>query len=337
MDCDIIIPVWNQQLLTKDCLDSIFANTDPGYGIIVVDNASAADTKSYLEDVKRKSIAPFVLIRNEVNLGFIKAVNQGIVASKARHVCLLNNDTIVTKGWLEAMVEAAESSPEIGIVNPSSNNLGQKPAKGESIALYAKKFRNSAVKIAEMATAIGFCMLIKRGVIEKIGLFDEIYGMGNFEDTDFSRRALKAGYRVVRAARSYVYHRENSSFKFRKDFEDAFRRNREIYELRWGKPRRVAYILDSYDAAVVKRLGSDSMKLARGGDLVFYFFVGQPAIPEHSNIIKIKMQEDRFRIDALFGILKKKKKFSEIFVRDEKLRSILNYLKFIHKAEIRYY
>ena len=337
MNCDIIIPVWNQLALTKDCLSSIFANTGPGYGIIVVDNASAADTKNYLEATKSLSKAPFNIIRNEINLGFIKAVNQGIAASKARYVCLLNNDTIVTKGWLEAMIEVAESSPEIGIVNPSSNNLGQKPAQGEPIELYAEKLRNSTIKTAEIATAIGFCMLIKRAVIEKIGFFDEIYGMGNFEDTDFSRSAAKAGYRAVRAVRAYVYHRENSSFKRRKDYEISFNRNREIYESRWGKPKRIACVLDLHDSGALKRSGLDSIKLALEGNWVFYFFTGQPDLPEHPNITKVMLSGRRFRLNALFGILKKKKKFNEILVGDKKLGKLLEHLKFIHKAEIKYY
>lgn len=337
MDCDIIIPVWNQLAFTKDCLSSIAKNTDPGYGLIVIDNASSAETNRYLESAKSASGAPFMLIRSEVNQGFIKAVNQGISASKARYLCLLNNDTLVTKGWLKAMIEVAESSPNIGIVNPSSNNLGQKPAKGEPIELYADKLRSSDVKTVEMATAIGFCMLIKREVIENIGLFDEIYGMGNFEDTDFSRRAAKAGYRCARAVKAYVYHRENSSFRFLKDFDSGFKRNREIYEFRWGKPKRVAYVLDSYDANTLKRSGMDSMRLARDGNWVHYFFTGQPDLPEHANIMKVKLPEDKFRLNVLFRILKKKKKFDEIFVGREKLGRFLEHLKFIHKAEIRYY
>lgn len=337
MDCDIIIPVWNQLSFTKDCLSSIYANTGPGYGLIIVDNASSDDTKNYLEAAKSGANVPFALIRNKSNLGFIKAVNQGIAASKARYICLLNNDTIVTKGWLEAMIEVAESSPGVGIVNPSSNNLGQKPAKGEPIELYAGKFRDSAIKSVEMATAVGFCMLIKREVIEKIGLFDEIYGMGNFEDTDFSRRAAKAGYRCARAVRAYVYHRENSSFKYLKDFDSGFKRNREIYEVRWGKPKRVAYVLDSHDPNVLKRLELDSLRLARDGNWVHCFFAGQQDIPEHSNIIKVKLSAERFRLNALFGILKKKKKFDYIYVGDEKLGKYLEGLKFIHNAEVKYY
>ena len=337
MNCDIIIPVWNQPAFTKDCLASIAANTGEGYCVIVVDNASAQETAKVLDDARSASRARFEILRNETNVGFIKAVNRGIAASKAKYICVLNNDTIVTKGWLEAMIETAESSKEIGVVNPSSNNLGQKPAPGEPIELYADKLRKSEVRSVEMATAIGFCMLIKREVIEKVGAFDEIYGMGNFEDTDLSRRAAKAGYRCARAVRAYVYHRENSSFKHLKDFDSGFKRNREIYEFRWGKPMRIAYILDRYDANTLKRFGIDSMRLARDGNWVHYFFFGSPELPEHANIAKIALPENGFYANVLFNILKKKKRFNEIFVGDDRFARLLGALGFIHKAKIKYY
>ena len=102
MDCDIIIPVWNQLTFTKDCLDSIFKNTvGVDYRIIIIDNASDDKTRDYLNGLKEARPNGITLIRNEKNLGFIKAVNQVIAASNAHYICLLNNDTLVTKGWLK--------------------------------------------------------------------------------------------------------------------------------------------------------------------------------------------------------------------------------------------
>jgi GT2 family glycosyltransferase len=338
MYCDIVIPVWNQLSFTKDCLDSIFANTDKGYGIIAVDNASDTAAAEYLDGLKSAAPAPFTVIRNSSNLGFVKAVNQGIAASRAPYVCLLNNDTVVTNGWLKAMIEAAESSADIGIVNPSSNNLGQRPADGEPIEAYAGRLAAGAVKTVDMATAVGFCMLIKRGLIEKIGPFDEIYGMGNFEDTDFSRRAARAGYRVVRAVGSYVYHREGSSFRHLKDSDDGFKRNRAIYEFRWGRPKRIAYLLPAAcDANTLKRIRMESARLAADGNWVFFFFAGEASLPEHSNVIKVALPDKRFRLNALFSIIKKKKRFDEIFVNDEKFGRLLEALRFVHGADVRYY
>ena len=338
MNCDIVIPIWNQPALTKDCIESIFKNTvSSDYRIILVDNASDDETKNYLQGINKLWPRQMTLIRNEKNLGFVKAVNQGIAASSAAYVCLLNNDTLVTKNWLKEMIAIAESADDIGIVNPSSNNLGQKPAGGEPLELYAEKMSKESGQSIELGAAVGFCMLIKRKVIEKIGAFDEIYGMGNFEDTDFSRRAVKAGYRCVRACGAYVHHRENTSFNKVKTFEDDFKRNREIYEFRWGKPKRIAYILDKIDTNSLKKMNVEAMNLARNGSWIWYFVKDPIVMPRHSNIIIKYFPDSWFYPKVVFTILKKKKKFSEIVVREERIGKFLAALSFIHKAVIKYY
>ena len=124
--CEIIIPVWNQLERTRRCLTSILAHTRAPYRLLLIDNASEKPTQQFLEQFRRKGLCPVTLIRNEENLGNVKAVNQGIRISNAPYVCALDNDTMVFRGWLEKMIEAAESRKEIGIVNPGSNSLGYK-------------------------------------------------------------------------------------------------------------------------------------------------------------------------------------------------------------------
>ncbi len=337
MQCDIIIPVWNQINFTKDCIDSILNNTDISYRLIIIDNASDNETARYLESLKSIDNLQVSLIRNDKNLGFVKAVNEGIGLSKASYICILNNDTIVTKGWLKTMIDIANISKDIGIVNPSSNNLGQRPVKGEPLGAYVEEIRKESGRFIELGSAIGFCMLIKKEVIQRVGLFDEVYGMGNFEDTDFSRRAIKEGYRCVRACGAYVYHREGTSFNRLKTFEDDFKRNKEIYEFRWGKPKRIAYILDYYDDNVLKKLQLESIKLARAGNWVWCFSKEDVKFPAHSNIIYNKLPPKNFYLKMIFNILKKKKKFDEIFVGEERFGKILEKFSFLHKAKISYY
>lgn len=334
-DCDIIIPVWNQPAVTRDCLESIKKNTSAPFRIIIIDNASDIEMQGYLKNIKD---LPVTLIRNEKNLGFVKAVNQGIAISKAPYLCVLNNDTLVTKDWLAIMLDVIKSQgSNIGIVNPSSNNLGQRPHQGEPIELYAERLKGGIGEFVELGAAVGFCMLIKKEVIDRIGALDEIYGMGNFEDTDFSRRAIREGYRCVRSCGAYVYHRENTSFNKIKTFEDDFKRNKEIYEFRWGRPKRIAYILDQYDDNTLMRLNAESLKLARLGNWVWYFYRDSIDVPRHSNIQSTRLKDGWFYPKTLFTILKKKKKFNEIFVGNERLAGVLNNLKFIHNAEIKYY
>ena len=352
MICDIVIAVWNNLKLTKDCIDSIIVNTDidsstelaidpersrkVDYRLIIIDNASDDDTKRYLEGVKDREGQRVLLIRNENNLGFIKAVNQGMRLSKAPYVCLINNDTIVTRGWLSEMVRVAESSPKIGLINPSSNTLGQKPDRVESVDGYADKLKKDAASFSEIGSAIGFCMLIKREVIDKIGVFDEIYGMGNFEDTDYSRRAIKEGYICARANRAYVFHDEGSSFIRNSAFDENFERNRQIYEFRWGKRRWIAYIISSFDDNTIKAMEKDVMPKARLGLWVWYFCNKRLALPEHSNIIA-NVFDRYFYLKTLWKVLTKKKRFSEIFVTDERFARVLEKLAFIHKAKVHIY
>lgn len=325
--------VWNQLVFTRDCVNSILKNTDMDYRLIIIDNASDDAARRYLEGLAQ-AYSQIKLIRNDKNLGFIKAVNKGMAVSDAPYVCLLNNDTLVTKDWLRIMIELAESRKDIGIVNPSSNTLGQRPASGEPIDLFSRKLIALAKDYVELGAAVGFCMLIKRAVIDRIGLFDEIYGMGNFEDTDFSRRAVKEGYLAVRACGAYVYHRENQSFNMLKTFQDDFKRNREIFEFRWGRPKRVAYILDNYDENIIKRLNQEAAKLARGGNWVSYIVKDQIELPPHSNIHLVAIDGKWFYPKAIWAVLKKKKKFDEIFVSGEREAAILKNLDFIHKARI---
>lgn len=333
MTCDIVIAVWNNIELTRRCVDSIVKNTDIDYRLILIDNASDDETKRYLESVKEREPARVLLIRNESNLGFIKAVNQGMRLSEAPYICLINNDTIVTKGWLSEMIRVAESSPRIGLINPSSNTLGQKPDIGESVDLYAERLKEDATSFSEIGSAVGFCMLIKREVVEKIGVFDEIYGMGNFEDTDYSRRAIKEGHTCVRANRAYVYHDEGSSFGRDSVFDENFERNRQIYEFRWGKRRWIAYVISSSDDNMIRELEKDVMPKARLGLWVWYFSNKRLALPEHSNIIA-NVFDKHFYIKTLWKVLTKKKRFSEIFVTDEGFAKVLKRLSFIHKAKV---
>jgi len=175
MKCDIIIPVWNQLDATKECIDSLFKHADYPARLIVIDNGSENETEHYLKSIKGTDMLDYLLIRNEKNLGFVKAINQGIVVSDNQYLCIMNNDTIATDRWLSEMVRVMDTYPEIGLLNPSSNTSGEFPDKGESIDDYADRiYKSDAGKVQELYTCRGFCMLLRRSVIQKVGLLDEI-------------------------------------------------------------------------------------------------------------------------------------------------------------------
>ncbi|MFO0915198.1 MAG: glycosyltransferase [Pirellulales bacterium] len=234
----IIIPTFNQFQYTRLCLESIRRYTDEPLEIIVVDNGSTDQTRSYL--------AQFPDIRtilNESNLGFPKAVNQGIQVAHGAQFLLLNNDCIVTTGWLRRMLEALDRDPRVGLVGPVSNNvsgLQQIQVDYDDLAqLDGFAWDWSLCHCGQnrpVDRLVGFCLLIRRTVIERIGLFDERFGIGNFEDDDFCRRATQAGHLAVIALDSFVHHFGSKTFRgggF--DHGKILVKNRKIYEEKWAE------------------------------------------------------------------------------------------------------
>ncbi len=260
MKCDIIIPIWDQLEHTQTCIENIIKNTLYPYRLILIDNASGDDTRKYLESLKNRNPLDVELIRNEENLGFVKAVNQGLKISSAPYICILNNDTIPAPGWLEKMIDFAIQHRDVGLVNPQCNGHGNVP-----IGIYAKTLEKYKGKYMEMNQCQGFCMLIKREVIDRIGYLDEIFGIGGFDDTDYSMRANIAGYRCVAIKEAYVYHRLHASFDKSGNREDWVRRNQKIYYKKWGKHLRIgiAVSLDRPSDYIISNVLLFSYGLAR--------------------------------------------------------------------------
>jgi len=240
--CDIIIPVWNNLDLTKDCIEHLMRNTDTPYRIIAVDNASDDRTSSYLDGLSARTDA--LVIHNDTNLGFIKAVNQALAVSSAPFICVLNNDTIPAEGWLRAMIDFAREHPDVGLINPQCDGHGSAP-----IGEYARSLRSEKGNYMEMNQCQGFCMLMKRKLVDSIGLLDEAFGIGGFDDTDYSMRAHKAGFRCVAIRDAYVYHRQHGSFDKSQDREEWVRRNEKIFIKKWGRPLRFAVAASFHEGA----------------------------------------------------------------------------------------
>lgn len=336
MACDVVIAVWNQYEVTRECIDSIAGNTVYPFRLILVDNGSVEPTKSYLEELKNRKDVNVLLIRNEKNLGFVKAANQGMAASDAPLVCLANNDTVFTKGWLEEMVGIMESSHNIGIVNPSSNTLGQHPGRGESIDNYASDLKRFKGKTQEMYSARGFCMLIKKEVIGKIGYLDEAYGIGYFEETDYSTRAQHAGFRVVRAKGAYVYHKEETTFRVMPDKDKLFKASEYIYNRKWGRPLSLVFITTNKDF-VVEHISMIKKLLGTGHKInIFSGCKLAPALSiDHANLTFRTVPSLLFFITVLYRIPKLLRKGTDCFIADRKsVFNMLKTLKFIHGADI---
>lgn len=240
---DIIIPIYNAYEDLQICLDSLYKHTDFDANrlILINDNSPDERIKPFLDGQQGKNI---VVIHNPVNKGFSNNINIGMSQSRENDVILLNSDTIVTENWVEKMVECAYSDASIGTVTPLSNNatLCSVPVFCEENRLPEGVTVEQAGKIVEecsfkryprISVAHGFCMLVKREVIKKIGNFDaETFGRGYGEENDFCNRAEQAGYIHVMCDNTYIYHSGTKSF-ISKEKEAYIREHEEILRRRY--------------------------------------------------------------------------------------------------------
>ncbi len=208
----IIILNYNGLPYILDCLRSLKQST-----IIVVDNAS---TDGSVETIKNK-FPQVKLIRNQNNLGFAGGNNVGIKYALKKgfdHIMILNPDTRAEKNFLKPLIQLMRSDEKIGIVAPLLKGkekdkiiyaLGAKlnPILGRTKHLHLIRRPKKALE-QELVSAC--CMLVKREVFEKIGLFDERFFL-YFEDSDFCLRTKKAGYQIYVEPKSVVFHQISKS------------------------------------------------------------------------------------------------------------------------------
>lgn len=239
----VIILTYNQLEYTKKCVDSIIKFTPEKHELIFVDNASTDGSMKYLEGLQTK-YKNVKLIKNETNLGFPKAVNQGIKAAEGDYVLIANNDIHVTEGWLSSLTSKIELKNEYGIAGPISNKVSgfqiDKNAKYETDAQmikYAQSLRKTNKdKFFEFPRVAFLCTLIKKEVIDKVGGLDERFTPGNYEDDDYCLRAQKAGYKTLIVQDSFVHHYGSKSFTAdgMQKYAERLRVNRDIFVDKWG-------------------------------------------------------------------------------------------------------
>ena len=250
----VVVLTCNQIEYTRKCVDSLFRYTDFPFEFIVIDNGSRDGTVKYLEKLVEYNLTEVELkiIKNKNNLGFAKGINQGLAVARGKYILLMNNDIIVTPGWLNKLIEAIERKPGIGIVGPMSNNVsGPQQVKDagynsetlEGLNVYSNKLaEEKASESQQLLRVVGFCMLIKRAVINKIGGMDHRYGLGNFEDDDFSLRASLAGFESWMAEDCFVHHFGSRTFIGEKiDYRKSLLQNWKIFKEKWGLPENLPY------------------------------------------------------------------------------------------------
>ncbi len=240
----IIIVTFNNLKLTKKTLESIelFSNFD-NYEIIIVDNKSTDGTRKFLKNYSQNK-ANIHLIYNTINAGFSAGNNIGIKKARGQYIALLNNDVYVTPGWIAGLLRHFKSDAMIGMVGPRTNNIGNSARLEtfynnveEMINLSMDLYEKNCGKSYSINVLAFFCVIIKKEVFDKIGLLDEVYGIGLFEDDDFCHRAKLAGYKLICANDVFVHHHLSASIDKMgyKKKQELFERNKSIYEAKYGK------------------------------------------------------------------------------------------------------
>lgn len=220
---DVVIPVYRGLDETRDCLQSVLANTTGPLGriIVVEDRSPEPELVAWLKTLAADG--RIHLIRNERNLGFVRSVNAGMTEAGRHDVVLLNSDTEVPPGWLERLSDQAYVDRSIASVSPFSNNAticsypcnegGPIPFGLSVTAIDAACRVVNQSRFVDVPTTVGFCMYIRRAALDKVGLFDaERFGMGYGEENDFCLRASRLGWRHRLACDIFVYHKGSVSF-----------------------------------------------------------------------------------------------------------------------------
>ncbi len=241
----IIILALNGLEDTRLCLESVRRCTPAPYELILVDNGSTDGTGDYFKDYARKHAHARVIL-NAANNGFAGGNNQGLALARGDFVVLLNNDTVVTPGWLEGMMRVFAAHPETGIVGPMTNyvsgpQLVANPAYQslDQLPAFAAQWQEAhRGQAPEIHRVVGFCLMARRQVLDRIGGLDEAFINGNFEDDDFCLRALCAGFKARMAQEVFIHHTGSRTFRnARMDYQQNMLANWEVFKSKWGIPK----------------------------------------------------------------------------------------------------
>ena len=226
---DVIVCVHDALEDVHRCFWSLFDGTSRPFRLIVVDDGSEEGTADYLDRFAKRNPAVDLHRRHDPPHGYTIAANVGLRASSADYVVLLNSDTIVSRGWLERLIEVGEADDRIGLIGPLSNAASHQsvPVVKEDggwavnelphwltvdgMALLVAGLPGDAM--VRVPFLNGFCLCIRRRTIDAIGLFDEErFASGYGEENDYAIRAQDAGLELAVATRSYVHHRKSRSY-----------------------------------------------------------------------------------------------------------------------------
>jgi len=247
----IVTLSWNAPEYTKLALKSLLERTREPFEIIVVDNGSGPETLAYLRSIDDPHVR---IIYNATNRGFGAGNNIGLSAANGEFVVVLNNDVLVSDGWLEALLRPYRDMRAVGITAPRSNSVSghqQIPNaryddEAGMLAFASERARRFKGRGYYSDRAVGFCLCMPRLLVDEIGGFDERFAVGNFEDDDLCMRARAAGYKIFICEDAFIHHFGSRSFVANNvDYGATMRANWTYFAAKWGYAP--AYPENGYD------------------------------------------------------------------------------------------
>ena len=222
---DIVVPVYNAAADLARCVDSVLEHSTGDWRLLLIDDASPDPAiRAYFSELRARRLLRVTLLANEKNIGFTLTANRGFAeARREADILLLNSDTLVTRGWLDRLSRCAASDVRIGTITPFSNNAeicslprfcanNPWPPGKDPESLVAALERAAVPTYPDLPTGVGFCLYIRRVLLDAIGGFDPAFGLGYGEENDFCLRGARAGYRNVLCEDAFVLHLGGSSF-----------------------------------------------------------------------------------------------------------------------------
>lgn len=249
----IVIPSYNQKAWLKRCIRSIRQFTTEPYEIIVIDNGSTDGTAQYLKETDTS--LRYRLLSS--NTGFAAGVNQGLKMSRGETVLLMNNDILVTVNWLSNLLKALQSYTNHGLVGPVTNYISgsqkidvhyRNEKELHQFAIQNNQSDRRRWRLTDRL--VGFCMLMRRDTLTRIGFMDEGFELGNCEDDDYGLRARLLGYRLLICEDAFIHHEGSVSMRALKEqFQQVYERNLAYYRKKWGDVEELLAELQTQEQA----------------------------------------------------------------------------------------
>ena len=247
IDVSIIIVNYNTLELTKNTINSVIEKTrDLNYEIILVDNAS---TDGSIEFFRKEYKDKIIFLRNKENLGFGRANNKGIKISKGKYIFLLNSDTLLINNAIKILFDYMEKNKNCGVcggnlfdldLNPTHSFLRELPSLKTEINVLKRMINKLKVKnnkrkdfnYSNLEKEVGYItgadMMMRKSILDRIGLFDKDFFM-YFEETELTYRIKKLGYKIMSIPTAKIIHLEGKSTAFKEKKTKMFLESKYKY------------------------------------------------------------------------------------------------------------